>query len=76
MLLTPGHLHGLPALQMPPWQGCTLSNMLLATRPEYNDKFSVLVQMGPVWFAQFIGVPVARLISLLNLDRVRAYGRG
>jgi hypothetical protein len=44
--------------------------MLLAAKPEYNAKFSVLVQMGPVWFAQYIGVPVARLISLLNVDRV------
>jgi hypothetical protein len=29
-------------------QGCTLAIALCADRPEYNDKFSVIVHMGPV----------------------------
>lgn len=70
-MLTP-YLHGLRLVSL--WQACTLANMLLATKPEYNNKFSVLVQMAPVWFSQFIEVPVAQLISLLNLDRVRMGG--
>jgi hypothetical protein len=31
-------------------QGCTLAYLLLAAKPEYNEKVSVVNHMGPVMF--------------------------
>ncbi len=38
-------------------QGCTLPLMLLAQKPEYNDKLWLLMLLGPVTFAEFIQAP-------------------
>lgn len=45
-------------------------NLLCASKPEYNDKFSVLAQMAPVFFAQYMQQPVMRLSATLHADEV------
>jgi pimeloyl-ACP methyl ester carboxylesterase len=41
-------------------QGCTLPLMLLSERPEYNDKFNLIMMLGPVTYAQYIQAPFLR----------------
>lgn len=41
-------------------QGGTIGYALLAGRPEYNEKVSVLIQMGPVWYVQYFAAPFLR----------------
>lgn len=42
-------------------QGSTIGYALLAGKPEYNEKVSVLIQMGPVWYIQYMQAPFMRL---------------
>ena len=41
-------------------QGCTLPEMLLAAKPEYNDKVWLLTLLGPVTFARMMQAPFLR----------------
>lgn len=56
-------------------QGCLLVNLLCASKPEYNSKFSVLAEMAPVFFAQNVQQTYLRLGALMHADEVRADSR-
>jgi hypothetical protein len=51
-------------------QGNLLVDLLCAAKPEYNDKFSVLVQMAPVVFLQHIQQPFWRLGANMHAGEV------
>jgi pimeloyl-ACP methyl ester carboxylesterase len=59
-------------------QGCTLPLMLLSERPEYNDKFWLIMMLGPVTYAQYIRAPFlkqqAKTESATVCDVARAGG--
>lgn len=44
-------------------QGGTIGYAMLAGRPEYNEKVSVLIQMGPVWYIQYFQAPFLRAMA-------------
>jgi hypothetical protein len=52
-------------------QGCLLVNLLCASKPEYNSKFSVLALMAPVFFVQHVQQPYLRLGATYHFDEVR-----
>lgn len=41
-------------------QGGAIAYALLASKPEYNEKVSIVIQMGPVWFPQYLQAPTLR----------------
>jgi hypothetical protein len=47
-------------------------NLLCASKPEYNAKFSVLAEMAPVFFAQNVQQTYLRLGALMRADEVLA----
>lgn len=51
-------------------QGCLLVNLLCASKPEYNSKFSVLALMAPVFFAQHVQQPFFRMGATYKFDEV------
>lgn len=51
-------------------QGCTLIYMLLSEKPEYNDKLSVVLHVGPVAFIEFIRAPFLRAQPKIASDQV------
>jgi hypothetical protein len=51
-------------------QGCLLVNLLLAAKPEYNAKFSVLAEMAPVFFVQNLQAFYLRLSVATYSDQL------
>jgi hypothetical protein len=47
-------------------QGSTIGYAMIASEPQYNDKISVMIGMGPVWFTQFLGTPLLSAASKVN----------
>ncbi|KAF8072636.1 Lip3 [Scenedesmus sp. PABB004] len=52
-------------------QGCTLIYMLLSDKPEYNDKVSVVLHVGPVAFIEFIRAPFLKAQPKVKSDQAR-----
>lgn len=44
-------------------QGGTIAYALLASQPEYNNKISVIINMGPVSFLQYFQVPFLKAMA-------------
>jgi pimeloyl-ACP methyl ester carboxylesterase len=53
-------------------QGCTLTLMLLAMRPEYIDKIWLLMLMGPVTHSEYIQTPYLRAQAKTDSAQVGA----
>jgi hypothetical protein len=51
-------------------QGSTIGYAMLAARPEYNDKISVMIHMGPVWFVQFLKAEFLKTFATVRNDDV------
>jgi hypothetical protein len=51
-------------------QGASISYALLSEKPEYNDKVSVLLQMGPVVYNDFFQTPFMKAMSSVGNDRI------
>lgn len=56
-------------------QGCLLVDLLCAAKPDFNNKFTVLAQMAPVYFVQYLKQPYLQLGASLYFDQVRLLQR-
>lgn len=43
---------------------------MLAAKPEYNDKISVMIHMGPVWYVQFLEAQFLKAFASVRNDDV------
>ena len=56
-------------------QGASIGYALTSALPEFNDKISVLIQMGPVVYNDFFVVPFMRAMASVGNDRFMLYAR-
>jgi hypothetical protein len=45
-------------------QGGSNAYALLSSKPEYNEKVSVVIQMGPVWYLQYMQSPTLTAMAV------------
>jgi hypothetical protein len=71
LCLTLRHVSSTGDILLAVWlQGGTIGYSMLSAKPEYNDKITVMIGMGPVWMTQFLGVPFLSAMSKVNNGNV------